>query len=230
MAYRREDVASRTDRPNGQSSTAAADDGLPTVREILALDAVAAGVPEVLVGGPALDARVRWMHVSDSAGVARLLDGGELLLSTGSGWPAEPDELRAFIAGLVEAGIAGLVLELGAHYRYVPAVVVQAAGDHGLALAALHREVKFVALTESVHRRIISEQTAALHARDEVRERFTALALRGAPADHIVQQLAQTLGAPVVLENLAHEVVAADLPPDAEERVLGGCRVPRRAR
>lgn len=222
MAYRREDVASRTDRPNVPPWEAAADDGLPTVREILALDAVAAGVPEVLVGGPALEAPVRWMHVSDSAGVARLLDGGELLLSTGSGWPAEPDELRAFIAGLVEAGIAGLVLELGAHYRYVPAVVVQAADDHGLALAALHREVKFVALTEAVHRRIISEQTAALHARDEVRERFTALALRGAPADHIVQQLAQTLGAAVVLENLAHEVVAADVPPDAEEQVLGG--------
>lgn len=222
MAYRREDVASRTDRPTGAGSLAAAEDGLPTVREILALDAVAAGVPEVLVGSAALDARVRWMHVSDSAGVARLLDGGELLLSTGSGWPAEPDELRAFIAGLVEVGIAGLVLELGAHYRYVPAVVVQSAYDNGLALAALHREVKFVALTEAVHRRIISEQTAALHARDEVRERFTALALRGAPADHIVQQLAQTLGAPVVLENLAHEVVAADLPPDAEEQVLGG--------
>lgn len=222
MADRREHGANRTDRPNGASAGAAADDGLPTVREILALDAVAEGVPEVLVGGAALDARVRWLHVSDSSGVARLLDGGELLLSTGSGWPAEPDELRAFIAGLVEVGIAALVLELGAHYRYVPAVVAQAASDHGLALAALHREVKFVALTEAVHRRIISEQTAALHARDEVRERFTALALRGAPADHIVQQLAQTLGSPVVLENLAHEVVAADLPPDVEEQVLAG--------
>ncbi|WP_344374359.1 PucR family transcriptional regulator [Agromyces tropicus] len=192
------------------------------MREILAIDAVAAGVPEVLVGDEALDARVRWVHVSDSAGVARLLDGGELLLSTGSGWPTEPDELRAFIAGLVDAGVAGLVLELGAHYRYVPAVVHRSAAEHGLALAALHREVKFVGLTQAVHRRIISEQTAALHARDEVRERFTALTLRGAPADYIVQQLAQTLDAPVVLENLAHEVVAADLPPASEEDVLSG--------
>ena len=39
----------------------------------------------------ALDARVRWVHVSDSAGVARLLNGGELLLSTGSAWPTEAD-------------------------------------------------------------------------------------------------------------------------------------------
>jgi purine catabolism regulator len=221
VAYRRESAPNRTDRPDASSALGrAADEGLPTVREILAVEAVAAGVPEVLVGGSALDARVRWLHVSDSAGVARLLIGGELLLSTGSGWPGEPDELRAFIDALVDAGVAGLVLELGSHYRYVPEVVVRAAADHRLALVALHREVKFVELTELVHRRIISEQTAALRARDEVRERFTALALRGAPADHIVQQLAWTLGAPVVLENLAHEVVAADLPPDAEARVL----------
>ena len=221
MPYRREASGIRTDRPTLDAASASADESLPTVREVLALEAVAAGVPELLVGGDALEARVRWVHVSDSPGVARLLNGGELLLSTGSGWPAEPDELRALVAGLVEAGIAGLVLELGAHYRYVPAVVVDAAAGHGLALIALHREVKFVALTEAVHRRIISEQTAALHARDEVRARFTALALRGAPADHVVEQLASTLGSPVVLENLAHEIVAADLPPDAEEELLG---------
>ena len=213
MADRREDEPIRTDRPEG----VVADDGLPTVRELLTLDAVAHGVPEVLSGDDALDARVRWVHVSDSSGVARLLNGGELLLTTGSGWPTEPRELEAFIAELVDAGIAGLVLELGVHYRYVPAVVETAAREHGLALVALHREVKFVALTEAVHSRIISEQTAALRARDEVRERFTALSLRGSPADFIVHQLAQTLGAAVVLENLAHEVVAAEVPPAVEE-------------
>ncbi|WP_022889238.1 PucR family transcriptional regulator [Agromyces italicus] len=228
MPDRREDESIRTDRPavpNGAQASAgggAADDGaaLPTVREILALPAIAAGVPEVLSGEGALDARVRWVHVSDSAGVARLLDGGELLLSTGSGWPTDPGELRDFIAGLVDAGLSGLVLELGAHYRYVPAVVEGAARERGLALIALHREVKFVALTEAVHSRIISEQTAALRARDEVRERFTALSLRGSPVDYLVAQLAQTLGAPVVLENLAYEVVAAEVPAGIEQELF----------
>ncbi|MDQ2660921.1 MAG: PucR family transcriptional regulator [Actinomycetota bacterium] len=216
MPERREDEPNRTDRP----SAVVVADGVPTVREILALDAVAQGVPEVLSGDDALDARVRWVHVSDSAGVARLLNGGELLLSTGSGWPTVPAELEHFIVGLVEAGLAGLVLELGVHYRYVPAVVEAAARSHGLALIALHREVKFVTLTEAVHNRIISEQTAALRARDEVRERFTALSLRGSPADFIVHQLAQTLGAAVVLENLAHEVVASEVPPASEAELF----------
>lgn len=202
-----------TDRP-------APADALPTIRDVLQLDVVVDGVPEVLAGADRLDSAVRWVHVSDSAGVARLLNGGELLLSTGSGWPADPAALRAFIADLVGVGIAGLVLELGTHYRWTPAVIVQAAAELGLVLVALHREVKYVAVTEVVHRLIIDRQTAALRARDDVRDRFTELALRGSPADFVVQQLALTLGAPIVLENLAHEVVAADVPPARETEVL----------
>jgi len=218
VSERREDGGFRTDRPYAGD----VEESHPTVREVLALPAVAEGRPEVLAGDGALEARVRWVHVSDSADVARLLNGGELLLSTGSGWPAEPAELDTFIAGLVRAGVAGLVLELGVHYRYVPAVIVEAARRYGLALLVLHREVKFVALTEAVHRRIISEQTAALRARDDVRAEFTALALRGSPADFVVHRLAQTLGAPVVLENLAHEIITAELPPVGAEQLLAG--------
>ncbi|MDJ1114610.1 PucR family transcriptional regulator [Microbacterium dauci] len=204
---------SRTDRPDSGVS-------LPSVREVLALDAMLAGRPDVLVGGGALDARVRWVHVSDSAGVARLLDGGELLLSTGSAWPASSEELHEFVAGLADAGLSCLVLELGTHHHEVPPALVAAARSFGLALVVLHREVKFVTVTEAVHRRIIDDQSAALRMREDVRTRFTGLALRGASADYIVAQVAQTLGAPVVLENLAHDVVVAEVPPALEEELL----------
>ncbi|WP_439593691.1 PucR family transcriptional regulator [Microbacterium sp.] len=198
----------------------AAHEILPTVREVLALDAVAQGVPEVLVGDDALDAPVRWLHVSDSAGVARLLDGGELLLSTGSAWPTEDAALRDFVGGLADAGLSGVILELGTRFENAPAVLVEEARARGLALVVLHRELKFVSVTEAVHERIISGQTEALRARDEVRERFTMLALRGSPADFIVQQLAQTLGAPVVLENRAHEVISAEVPLALQEELF----------
>ncbi len=216
MSDRRKDRTARTDRPIDRS----AHETLPTVREVLSLDAVAQGVPEVMVGDGALDAHVRWLHVSDSAGVARLLDGGELLLSTGSSWPVEPAQLRRFVGELADAGLAGLILELGTHYRVVPEPLVAAARDRGLAFIVLHREMKFVTLTEAVHGRIIAGQTDALRARDEVRERFTALVLRGSPADFIVHQLAQTLGAPVILENRGHEVVAAEVPLALEEELF----------
>jgi purine catabolism regulator len=213
---RRNGRRARTDRLTERL----AHETLPTVGEVIALAAVAEGLPEVLVGGDALDARVRWLHVSDSAGVARLLDGGELLLSTGSAWPDGDQDLRDFVSALSDAGSSGLVLELGTHLRAAPDALVEAAREHELALIVLHNEVKFVTLTQAVHSRIISEQTDALRARDEVRERFTALALRGSPADFIVHQLAQTLGAPVILENRAHEIVAAEVPLALEEELF----------
>lgn len=216
MPDRREDRTIQTDRLVAGSAL----ETLPTVREVISLDAVVQGVPEVLVGDHALDARVRWLHVSDNAGVARLLDGGELLLSTGSSWPADPADLRRFIGELDDAGLSGLILELGTHYRYVPAVVVEAARERNLALIVLHRELKFITITEAVHARIITGQRDALRSRDEVRERFTALVLRGSPADFIVHQLAQTLGAPVILENRGHEVVAAEVPLALEEELF----------
>ncbi|SIR64008.1 PucR family transcriptional regulator [Microbacterium sp. RURRCA19A] len=217
MADRREDERSRTDRPD--AADVPGDRGLPTLAEVLDSPALAAGAPDVLVGGAALSSPVRWVHVSDSPGVARLLEGGELLLTTASAWPAEPADLRTLVRDFVRAGLVGIVIELGVHYRYVPTVVVEAAGDAGLPLIALHREIKFVSVTEEVHRRIIDDQTAALRARDDVRTLFTSLALRGAPADYVVERLAHTLRAPVVLESLAHEVIVAELA-DADPAVL----------
>lgn len=204
MVSERQDFSSnRTDRPTSPSV-------LLTVAEVLTEPALQAGAPEVVVGGAALDAEVRWAHVSDSAGVARLLDGGELLLSTGAGWPAGAVDLAAFVRDLHRAGIAGIVLELGVAHARVPEAVVDACVEAGLALIALTREVKFVVVTEAVHRALIAAQTDALHERQRLHELFTALSLQGAPADIVVAETARALGSPVVLQNLAGEVIAVE--------------------
>ncbi|WP_217181897.1 PucR family transcriptional regulator [Streptomyces sp. AC495_CC817] len=203
MSDRQDFVADHTDRP-------ARGDALLTVADVLSFPVLQAGSPEVIVGGAALDAEVRWAHVSDSAGVARLLDGGELLLSTAAGWPHDADDLRAFVSALRRAGVAGIVVELGAQLPRIADPVVEACAESGLALIALHTETKFVAVTEAVHRALIAAQTDALHERQRLHELFTALSLQGAPADVVVAETARALGAPVVLENLAHEVIAVE--------------------
>ncbi|SEJ32505.1 PucR family transcriptional regulator [Demequina mangrovi] len=214
-AERRESPASATHRPDRAALAA-----LPSVADMLDEPAFRAGRPEVLVGGEALEAPVRWIHTSERSDIARMLDGRELLLSMGTAWPADDAELAEFVTSLAEAGVSALVLELGTRYSTPPPVMIATAQRLGLALAVLHREVRFVTLTEAGHSRIIAGQMTALRARDEVRETFTSLALRGAPADHVVRELARTLGAPVVLESLAHEVLLTDVPTGSESTVL----------
>ncbi|WEK60433.1 MAG: PucR family transcriptional regulator ligand-binding domain-containing protein [Candidatus Microbacterium colombiense] len=194
----------RTDRPARHS------DALLTVADVLAEPVLQAGSPEVIVGGAALDADVRWAHASDSAGVARLLDGGELLLTTGAGWSTDAAALTEFALALHRAGVAGIVVELGAEHPRIPEPVVEVCRARGMALIALHAETKFVAVTEAVHRALIAAQTDALHERQRLHDLFTGLSLQGAPADVVVAETAKALGAPVVLENLAREVIAVE--------------------
>lgn len=216
MSDRPDSPSRRTLRPEGAAGVT------QSVREVLALDAVRAGLPEVVAGRDGLDAPVRWVHASDNPDVPRLLAGGELVLTTGSAWPESDDALTLLTERFAAVGVAGIVLELGTRFERVPDAVARVADAHGVPVVALHREVRFVAVTEAVHARIIAAQTRALAARDEVRERFTALALRGAPTDHVVRQASQTLGCGVVLENLAHEVVVAAFADIAEEETLAG--------
>jgi purine catabolism regulator len=177
---------------------------------VLQLSVLAEALPEVLAGRVALDSPVRWVHVSESLGVAELLNGGELLLTTGAGWSLDVSELGRYIDDLVRVGVAGLVVELVPRFDAVLPAIIDVCETHGFPLVRLHKVVKFVAVTEAVHSRIISEQTIALRARDELHELFTGLSLRGSPADFIVRQLSQALKAPVILENLGHEVIAVE--------------------
>lgn len=208
MPDRRGFDADSTHRPVGAVSPAAAGALLPTVREVLRFEEVAGALPEVLAGAQSLDRPVRWVHVTETAEAAHLVSGGELLLSTGVGWPSDDAGIRAFVAQLARVGITGLVLELGVRFSTVPPALVAEAATHDLPLIVLHREARFVAITEAVHSRIIADQMTALKARDDIHALFTELSLRGSPADFIVSQVGRVLGAPVVLENLNHQVVA----------------------
>ena len=94
----------------------------PTLREILDLPVLTAGEPEVVCAGP-LDQLVRWVHVSDLADLSNLLEGGELVLTTGLALTDEQHRDN-YLPALAAAGAVGVVIELGLHIDAVPASVL----------------------------------------------------------------------------------------------------------
>ncbi|WP_067482279.1 PucR family transcriptional regulator [Actinomadura hibisca] len=184
---------------------------LPTLADVLQLDALRRGQPRVVAGGDRLGNRVRWVHVAEVTDIAHLLHGGELVLTTGIALPDEPARLRAYIGELAEVGVSGLMVELGRRYASVlPPALIAAAEDHGLPVVVLAHEPAFVDITESVHARIVQDQFAELRASEQLHEIFTQLSVEGASTDEVVRQVAALGGNPVVLENLTHQVLAAD--------------------
>jgi PucR family transcriptional regulator, purine catabolism regulatory protein len=196
---------------------------LPTVAEVLALDPVRSGAPRVLAGAERLSTPVRWVHVIELAQAAHLLRGGELVLSTGIALPDDAAGLSRYVAELASVGVSGLAVELGSRYsRNLPAALVSAAREHQLPLIAFERETQFIAITEAVHARIIDAQLAELRSAERLHQVFTELAVSGAAAEEVVTQTATLAGCPVILENLAHQVVAcAPLGQDAASLLAG---------
>lgn len=195
----------------------------PTVREVIALDSVRHGAPRVVAGEVGLDRPVRWVHVAEVPDIASLLRGGELVLTTGIGLPADDGGLRAFIHELADVGVSGLVVELGRRYAdSVPKVMTAAAQRRGLPLVELRRPTPFVRITEAVHALIVDAQLTELRASEEIHQRFTELSVEGAEPAEVVQQVAELAGCPVILENLSRQVLAYDPAGDSAELLLDG--------
>ncbi|GHD91132.1 PucR family transcriptional regulator [Streptomyces naganishii] len=179
-----------------------------SVRQILALERVLAGEPEVVAGAGHLDRPVRWVHVAEAADVGVMLTGGEMVLTTGVLLADDEDKQAEYIRSLHRAEAAAVVLGLGRAFPTPPEVMRRAAERCGLPLVVLHRPFPFAELTEEVQSRLVRRKFAAVSLSESVRTALTALITAGAPLQALLDEIAQHSACPVVVTNLAHRVLA----------------------
>ncbi|MFF9405076.1 PucR family transcriptional regulator [Streptomyces anandii] len=179
-----------------------------TVGQVLGLERVLAGEPEVVAGAGHLDRPVRWVHVAEAADVGVMLTGGEMVLTTGVLLAGDEDKQAEYIRSLHRAEAAAVVLGLGRAFPTPPEVMRRAAERCGLPLVVLHRPFPFAELTEEVQSRLVRRKFAAVSLSESVRTALTALITAGAPLQALLDEIAQHSACPVVVTNLAHRVLA----------------------
>jgi PucR family transcriptional regulator, purine catabolism regulatory protein len=203
---------------------------LPTVGQVLGMDAVRAGEPRVVAGEGSLGRLVRWVHVIEVPDAARMLRGGELVLTTGIALPDDDERLGTYVGELARVGVSAVAVELGRRYTGgLPASFAAAAADAGLPLIVFEREVAFVGITEAVHARIVDDQHDQLQASARLHEVFTDLAVAGAGTGEVLRQAALLAGRPVILEDLSHRVLACEAAGADPARLLDGFEARSRA-
>src|SRR4051794_20350121 len=98
-----------------------------SVRQVLALERVLAGEPEVVAGAGQLDRPVRWVHVAEAADVGVMLTGGEMVLTTGVLLADDEAAQAEYIQSLHRAEASAVVLGLGRAFPTPPEVMRRAA-------------------------------------------------------------------------------------------------------
>ncbi|MER6062577.1 PucR family transcriptional regulator ligand-binding domain-containing protein [Streptomyces sp. NPDC001792] len=179
-----------------------------SVRQVLTLERVLAGEPEVVAGAGQLDRPVRWVHVAEAADVGVMLSGGEMVLTTGVLLAGDEAKQAEYIQSLHRAEASAVVLGLGRAFPAPPEVMRRAAERCGLPMVVLHRPFPFAELTEEVQSRLVRRKFAAVSLSETVRTELTALITAGAPLQRLLDEVARHSGCPVVLTNLAHRVLA----------------------
>ena len=125
-----------------------------TVRSILHLDEIRGARPQVLSGSARLGDPVRWVHIAETDEVPSLLEGGELILSSGTRFRRSVTRTRDFLTRLDAAGAAGFIIEI------VDESGQTSEADRALSSAAdlpviVPARARYVRVTQAAHRLLI---------------------------------------------------------------------------
>jgi purine catabolism regulator len=173
-----------------------------TVGDLLGTFAV-----RVLIADGALDTEVQGVHVSDLLDPTPWLSRGDVLLTTGSQLQ-DADSQRAFIALLAAHQISALGFGTGFEHASVPAALVDAAEQQGLALFEVPPEVPFVAITSAVNAQLAHSQRDALERALTIQDRLES-SIRDSPGlETLAASIADLMGAAVTLFDGAGRILA----------------------
>jgi purine catabolism regulator len=184
-----------------------------TLRDVLAMPAMRQGEPRVVTGNDQLDNEVEWVQATEVTDVAHLREG-DLVLTTGIAMPDAEADLASFGKALAWACAAGLIVELGRRWSAVPPALIEACREHRVPLVALHREVRFAAVTQAVCEQLVEAHVSELREHQRIDAIFTELSLKEAPPEEIVSAVRLLTAASVVLESDGHDILLFQEGPD----------------
>lgn len=113
---------------------------------------------EVIAGEEGLDRLVKWVHVVDVTNIRNLLNGNELILSTGVAWKENKELFISIVEQLIDCEAAGLCIEIGTYTSLIPAEIISIANSFNFPIILFHQEVPFVAITQDIHTLLINYQ------------------------------------------------------------------------
>jgi purine catabolism regulator len=156
----------------------------------------------ILVAGDAGAERdVRWAHVVDMPDPAPWVDQGQLLLTTGYAWPANPDDERRQLEALAERGLAGIGLAVPGYLQGFTEAARGHATRLGLPLLEIPWGIPFARITEELHRALLTSQQNVIARSEAIHRDLTRAASEGTTLGQLAGRLGNLIGRSITIED-----------------------------
>ena len=141
-----------------------------TVRDVLSRDSFK--YAKVVAGKDGLERQVKWSHVLEVKEFDALINGGEMILTTGVGLQLDlPSQLK-YVSRLIEKDVACICIEVGTYFKKIPPEIIELADKHAFPFIVFEKTVKFVDITQDLHTFIINQHHQMLSQLDTLSRKF----------------------------------------------------------
>ncbi len=160
---------------------------------------------KVIAGYNGLKKQVKWVHVVEVTSIKNLLNGNELILSTGIALQKE-DSFLSLIMQLIECNAAAICIELDTNISSVPESVLKCADEFDFPVIVFQQEVPFVSITQDIHSVLINQQYEMIKKLDSYAQDLNKRLLGVNHFRDILQFLHSELNVPVLFQLKGQEI------------------------
>jgi PucR family transcriptional regulator, purine catabolism regulatory protein len=171
---------------------------------------------QLIAGEKGKDREIKWTHILEMDDFESFINGGELILTTGSNIPFDSSKGISQIKKLIEKGVAGICVELGKNVTEVSPAIIQFANQHDFPIITFEQTVKFVDVTQDLHTILINRHHQMLSQLHILSNQFNELSLEPNGMLKILKELHNYFGVAVLL--LTDDKKTFYYPPKVKER------------
>lgn len=146
-----------------------------TINDIIKRDIFKQAI--VIAGKKGLKNQVKWTHILETNKFESLINGGELILTTGAGLNLDTVDSVDLFKKLITKKTAGICIELGTHVKHISKDIINLADKFGYPIIVFDHFVKFVDITQDLHSLIINKHHHLLQLLNELSMSFNELSL-----------------------------------------------------
>ncbi|UOQ84460.1 PucR family transcriptional regulator [Gracilibacillus salinarum] len=190
-----------------------------TVREVL--EDACFEQAELVAGDKGLDNIVRWVHIMEVTNIDNLLNGSELILSTGVGWRDFKGACVSYFQQLIDAGVAALCIELVKYANSIPQEMLELANEHRIPLIVFHQEVRFIDISQVMNKRLVNTQYRILSDLEDFSSKLNQVMLLPNACHRVLKLIHQYLRVQVIyIPHNSEDITFLPLPNKNEQQKL----------
>lgn len=155
---------------------------------------------KLLTGKSNLHSKIKWIHVVEVVNTGHLLNGGEVILTTGSVWADSTEKGKQFLQELLTYHAAALCVEIGTQVTSIPEELLELAEKEDFPVIMFPEEVSFVNIMRDLHEILLGYRESNWQSLEHLYDKLKRVLLANEGIGSFLKVLYQNVQKQIILE------------------------------